>query len=131
LKIVEGFIADGPFRLLLDPESDVVPDAAFVRVERLPSDAEIEKRVEIAPDIAVEVASPTDRIGDVSRKVMRYLAAGSRYVWLVDPASRTVTVYEPGGQARVLGLNDELTGGDVIPGFRIPVASIFPKPRDR
>jgi Uma2 family endonuclease len=129
LKLIEGFIADGPFRLVLETESVVVPDVAFMRVERMPPDAEIEKRVDQAPDIAVEIMSPSDRISVVMRKVMRYLEAGTLMVWLVDPAARTVTVYEPGGRAQVLDGDDHLDGGDIIPGFSVPVRSLFPQPR--
>lgn len=77
------------------------------------------------PDLAVEIASPSDRRPAVRRKVESYIAAGIAMVWLVDPRARTVLVYADGVDTRVLRENDVLDGGDVLPGFTMPVADIF------
>ncbi len=74
-----------------------------------------------APDLAVEVVSPNDRASDVLAKVYDWLDAGCRAVWVVDPHTRTVTVYRSRQQIATLGAEDELTGDDVVPGFRMPV----------
>jgi Uma2 family endonuclease len=99
------------------------PDAAFVRRDRLPGFTD--RFVPLAPDLAVEVLSPSDRMVDAMSKVTMYLQAGVRIVWLVDPASLTVTVFRPDAAPRTLGEADVLDGGEVIPGFGVAVAEIF------
>lgn len=113
------------FILARDPDVVRAPDVAFVRADRLPPEEERDKFFPFAPDLAVEILSPSDRAGMVHDKVMDYLDAGTRLVWVVAPRRRTVTVYQPGGAARVLREDDELDGGDVLPGFRLPVAALF------
>lgn len=102
-----------------------VPDAAFVRGDRLPSPEEHRGFLRLAPDLAVEVLSPTDRMADVLAKVAEYLGAGVRLIWLADPPSRTVTAYTADQPIRVLSEGEELDGGDVLPDFRIAVAELF------
>lgn len=80
---------------------------------------------ELGPDLAVEVISPSNKAGDIHLKVMQLLNAGARLVWLVYPESRTVVVYTSDG-ATTLHETDTLSGGDVLPGFQLPVSDIFP-----
>ena len=110
-----------------DQEIVLLPDVAFVRAERLPPPAQRRGYLDLIPDLAVEIVSPADRLRQVRAKVQRYLAAGVRLVWLVEPRHRRVTVFRPGQPERVLGPDDELDGGDVLPGFRLPVAELFPE----
>jgi Uma2 family endonuclease len=99
------------------------PNAAFVRRDRL---AELtDQFVSLAPDLAVEVLSPSDRMADALSKVAMYLQAGVRLVWLVDPSEWTVTVFRPDAALTRLEAADTLDGGDVLPGFSLPVAEIF------
>lgn len=79
-----------------------------------------------APDLAVEVVSPSDRASDVEAKVGDYLAAGTRLIWIVDPAARVVRVHRSLRDVQVLAEDAELTGGDVLPRFRCPVQRLFP-----
>jgi Uma2 family endonuclease len=79
-----------------------------------------------APDLAVEILSPDDRMTRVQRKVRFYLANGVRLLWLIDPDNRIVTVMSTPDQSLVLTEDDELDGGDVLPGFRVPVRDILP-----
>ena len=117
---------DTGFLLARNPDLVRAPDVAFVRSDRLPPNPiAFEGYLPVAPDLAVEVVSPSDRAGAVHEKVMDYLEAGTRLVWVVHPRRRTVTVYHPDGSARVLHEGDELDGEDVLPGFRLPVAAIF------
>ena len=99
------------------------PDAAYVRKDRLPNLTE--GFVPVAPDLAVEVLSPSDRLADAMSKVTMYLQAGVRLVWLVDPSERTVTIIRPDGALKLLEEGDTLDGDDVLPGFSVPVAEIF------
>ena len=97
---------------------------AFIRAERISGDLP-EGYFPGAPDLAVEVLSPSDRAGDVLAKVRDWFAAGSLAVWVVDPKTQTVTLYGPDGRAAILTSADTLSGGDVLPGFNTPVAGIF------
>lgn len=117
--------AETGFVLARDPDVVLAPDAAFVRADRLPPEEEQEGFLPLAPDLAVEVVSPSDSSDYVTDKVMEYLDAGTSLVWLVQPRRRIVTVYTPDRIGRVHGEEDELDGGDVLPGFRLPVAEIF------
>ena len=99
------------------------PDAAFVRLDRMPSLSG--GFVPMAPDLAAEVLSPTDRMADALAKIAMYLAAGVKVVWLVDPATRTVTIFHLDEPPTKLGVGDTLDGGDVLPGFSVPVAELF------
>lgn len=117
------FPADTGFVLYHDRATVRSPDAAFVRLDRLP---ELTNAfVPIAPDLAAEVLSPSDRMPDAMSKVAMYLQAGVRLVWLVDPEAMTITVFRPDAALRVLGVGDTLDGGDVLPGFSVPVAELF------
>ena len=78
-----------------------------------------------APDVVVEVLSPSDASTTMQQKVLDYLGAGARWVWIVDPLARTVTVYRPDGSAQVLGDVDTLAGEDVLNGFEIELAELF------
>lgn len=79
-----------------------------------------------APDLAVEILSPDDRMTRVNRKLRVYLRSGVRLVWLIDPERRTVTVLSPSAPARTLREQDELDGGDVLPDFRVIVRDLLP-----
>ncbi len=115
--------ADGGYILSRNPDVVVAPDAAFVLSDRLPD--EIPTYLELAPDLAVEVVSPSDRMNDVSEKVKLYLDAGTQIVWVVQPSLQTVTVYHPDRTARTFTAADHLDGGDVLPGFQLSLAELF------
>ena len=78
-----------------------------------------------APDLAVEVLSPSDNPVDVQQKVRDYLEAGSRLVWIVAPQAKAVTVYRADSSARLLREGEDLEGEDVLPGLAIPLAEVF------
>jgi Uma2 family endonuclease len=107
-----------------DPDTVRGPDVAFFDDVR-PYDQFNPKWSEGMPVLAVEVLSPNDRIGKVTRRINDFLRAGTRLVWLIDPDARDVTVYRPGQNPQVFEANQELTGEDVLPDFRCPVAEFF------
>lgn len=117
--------ADGAYRLEHDPDTVRVPDASFVRRERWDSLERTEAFVEGAPDLTVEVVSPSDSYGEVRDKALMWLEAGARLVWVVQPIGRAVTVYPAAGEPVTLGEDDILDGGDILPGFSLPVRAIF------
>ncbi len=117
-------IAETGYVLNTDPPVVLCPDASFVRREKTP-DSLPEGFFPGAPDIAVEVVSPSDRVADITAKVTEYLEAGTRLVWVVEPRRRTVTVYHEDRSARLLLESDNLDGGVVLPGFQVPLTDIF------
>ena len=119
------FSADTGFQIARDPDTVRAPDVAFVLRERIAG--EIPKGFFPGPpDLAVEVVSPSDRASEVLAKVQDWLEAGCTAVWVVDPHTRRVSVYR-GREAAVLKEADALAGGDLLPGFSLPVAEIFAK----
>ena len=120
------FIGETGFYLRRDPDTVRVPDVAYVRADRLPPRAERRGYMPVVPDIAVEVLSSSERRAAIANKVAMYLKAGVRLIWLADPRDRTVTVHAPGVAPRVLGPDDWLDGGDMLPGFRVRVGDFFP-----
>lgn len=117
--------AETGFRLATDPDTLRAPDVAFVSRERLAEAGEPDGFFPGAPDLAVEVVSPNDSYRDLHEKVLGWLRAGARMAIVADPASRTVTVYRPGGEAEVLTADDTLDGDDVVPGWRVLVGEFF------
>ena len=122
-----GLVTGEGGRFVLDRASGLIliPDAAFIAAARLPDGDDIKRAFHGAPDLAVEVVSPTDRAGKVEEKVLIWLQYGARVVWVLWPTTRSVSVRTPDGVARSLAEDDELDGGDVLPGFRIAVAELF------
>ena len=116
--------AETGFQIGHNPDTVRAPDVGFVRAERLP-EAEFEGFFQGAPDLAVEVLSPHDRVGAVNAKVQDWLQAGCGLVWVADPQNRTVSVFRSGGEIVLRGESDTLDGADVLPGLALPVAEIF------
>lgn len=102
-----------------------VPDASFIRAERVSGPPPRKGGWPMAPDLAVEVLSPSDTHAVVRRKLADYFGAGTRLVWLVDPDERGVEVHAPGAAPIWIGEAGTLDGGDVLPGFTLPVAAVF------
>ncbi len=116
--IETGFVLDEVRQRVLGP------DVAFVSQERMTQPPQ-PGFFRGAPDLAVEVRSPSNSARELATKANGYLAAGTRLVWVVEPAHRTVTVYRPDRSPQELALDGYLDGYDVLPGFRVAVAAIF------
>jgi Uma2 family endonuclease len=108
-----------------DPDTIIGADFSFVGNERLALIAERQKYIPFGADLIVEVRSPGDRDHEVEEKIQLWLSAGSLLVWDVDPETRTVVVHRPVAEPVTLGEDQEIDGGDVIPGFRCRVAEFF------
>lgn len=107
-----------------------VPDVAFVSFGRFPESGEDDtSRWHIAPDLAVEVISPTDDYEDVQEKITEYFTFGVLQVWIVSPESRTLTVYFSRTNVKILTETDELTGEEILPGFKLNLSEIFQVPK--
>ncbi len=103
------------------------PNVAFVSRERWPENREWpeEGDWDVVPDLAIEVISPNDMDRDVQRKLREYFEAGVRQVWHVRPDSANITVYRSLTDVTIFGRDVELEGGDLLPGFRLPVEPLF------
>jgi Uma2 family endonuclease len=119
------FAGDSGFVLARKPDTVRGPDVAFVSTERFERSGDPVKAFAGAPDLAVEVASPSNTPEAMHAKVADYLAAGTRRVWVVDPEARTITVYASLLWPERLGEEEMLDGEDVVPGFRFQVGEIF------
>jgi Uma2 family endonuclease len=119
-----AYAAETGFLLHRDPDTVRAPDVAFVARERLPGEP-ARGFAELAPDLVVEVVSPSDRASDVASKATTWLDAGVRLVWVVDPQARLAAVHRPGGTVTVLREDGVLDGEDVLPGFRLPLSELF------
>ncbi len=107
-----------------DPAGWRRPDVAFVAAGRVPLHAP-PGPLDLAPDLAVEVTSPSDKLEDLEVKLADYRSAGILLVWVVIPAVRTVRVFPLDGPDHALRAGDTLTGGAVLPGFAVAVADLF------
>jgi len=112
------------FVLARDPDTVRGPDLSFVSRERV-SNLDDARFFSGAPDLAVEILSPSNRRGAMHAKVADYLAAGARMVWVVDPERRSITIYRTLLAPRRLESHDAIDGGDVLPGLEVPLESIF------
>lgn len=111
-----------------DGQTGWAPDMAFVARERLPLMREARTRKEyprLAPDLVVEVISPSEGKSYVDEKITRWLGAGARLLWIIRPNRETVEVWQPDEPMQLFGQGDLLDGLDVVPGFSIPVAELF------
>ncbi|MDQ1557424.1 MAG: hypothetical protein QOD32_484 [Pyrinomonadaceae bacterium] len=124
-KLGEVYAAETGFKLKTNPDTVRAPDVSFIRQERVEQVGDTEGFWPGAPDLAVEVNSPGDRIGEVEEKVQAWLNAGARLVWVVSPKLRVVTVCRSLNDIETLTEKDTLDGGEVVPGFRFPVAELF------
>ncbi len=120
----EVYTGDAGFVLETDPDLVRAPDVAFIRRERV---VRIHAYYPGPPDLAVEVVSPGDSYTEVNEKVQVWLAHGTVEVWVADPRRQTVQVFKHRKGADVtLSKGDEIDGGDLLPGFRLPLEKIFP-----
>ena len=102
------------------------PDLSFVAAARLLAARVPASFVPLAPDLAVEIRSPDDRPAAVAEKVANYLDAGTRLVWVIDPAGREVIVHRADGTTTRLRDSDWLDGEAVLPGFRCWIGDVLP-----
>lgn len=125
-KLGPVFNSHAKYRLARDPDLVRMPDVSFVRWDRLPGrQVPEEEFVDLAPDLAVEIVSPTNRASEIQEKIAEFFEHGVRLVWIVYPDQQQVYVYEAVNRCRILERDGVLDGGSVLPGFRLAVSDIF------
>ena len=102
-----------------------IPDAAFVSAEKIPPTGEPLGIWDFAPDLAVEVISPSERHNEVERKIGDYFAAGVRQVWKIVPELKTLTIYFSPTETKILTEKDEVACEEILPKFRLKLSDIF------
>lgn len=113
------------FLLSADPPTVRQPDLAVIRMEHLPGDGLPERWWPTAPDLAIEVLSPSNSAVEIQEKVLDYLDAGTALVWVLDPYNEILVVHHARRESRTLTRGDDLTADEVLPGFRLPLAELF------
>jgi len=116
---------DPGFLLARDPDTVLAPDIAFIRADRITAQPLGEGYWSGAPDLAVEVLSPGNAPNEARDKALAWLDAGARLVWVVDPATRTVTVYRSSTDIETLPQGAELDAPSLLPAFHCPIADLF------
>ena len=119
-----GVRAGEPGYLLeIGPDTVRAPDVAWVAHGRIPEGTI--GYPNLAPDLAVEVRSPSNSIPELQRKAEMWLSFGTRQVWVADPETTTVTIYQTGVDPLTLGEDDTIDGADLLTGFSAPVWNLF------
>jgi Uma2 family endonuclease len=121
----ETFIAEPGFRLAQNPDTVLAPDVSLILTPNLLPGRVAEGFIPGAPDLAVEIISPTDTHTRTVVKVQTWLRYGTQVVWVVEPASATVTVYRADGSVTLLQSDDTLDGASLLPGFQYPLQDLF------
>ena len=115
-------ITETGFRLSHDTVR--APDVSFIRAERARG-LDLERRFEDAPDLAVEIISPSETAAEIAHKVRQYLHAGVEVVWVLYPRDRTIHVFESSHKARILEAEEMLEAPTLLPGFSVRVSEFF------
>lgn len=118
------YAAETGFIIGTAPDTVRAPDASFVSKERAEAIGE-EGFFPGAPDLAVEVVSPNDRASEVTEKAFDWLRTGAKMVIVLDPKTRTATVYRAFDDVRIFTEGDTIDGEDVVPGWQLPLVDAF------
>ncbi len=118
-------VADPGVRLSRNPDKLRGPDVGMVRADRAPTGKGMLGWLDGAPDLAVEVVSDSQTISEITKKALEFIAGGAQMVWLVDPEPRRVVLFTPPNQVKILGTDDLIDGGTLLPGFACKVAELF------
>ncbi len=121
-----GFVIGEGGMLRVEPRQVRLPDVAFFSWEHFPEQVLPEGQIlDQVPDLAVEVLSPSNTRAEMDRKRREYFLGGCRLVWEIDPQKRLARVYTAPDESKVVREKGKLTGGDVLPGFEMPLAQLF------
>ena len=123
-RLGKFFAAETRFTIEHDPDTAIGPDWAFIVRERLPADRPTGFAA-IVPDAILEVRSPSDTEKQAEAKMKRWMDAGVRLGWELNPRKKIMTIYRPGQANREIDINGTISGEDVLPGFELPMRRLF------
>ncbi len=118
----------GPDATFQIGSNERMPDVSFVSASHFPEEGETDKKWEIAPDLAVEIISPSEGWAKVNRKIHEYFTAGVQQVWLISLEQNEIHIYDSPKTIRVLSADDDLTNEILLPGFRCRISELFQQP---
>jgi Uma2 family endonuclease len=124
-KLGEVFAAETGFKLTSNPDTVLAPDVCFIKEDRAKEQRKAKGYWPGPPDLAVEVFGPDERKAKVQAKALEWLRYGTTEVWLVDLRHETVSIYRSDKEVITLTIEQELSGGNLIPGFRLPLSEVF------
>ena len=139
-SVLDSFVMEHNLGIVITPAGFVIeigpdtvrgPDAAFISFDRLPDGDLPIGFLRTAPNIVVEVLSPSDRPGAVNAKIRAWLDAGAELVWALHPPTKTVRVCKPNAEDVALTAEDTLDAEPVLPGFSVQIADLFRQPTPR
>jgi Uma2 family endonuclease len=123
-----GVLYDAEAPYLLLPDNVRKPDVSFLSFGRMPGGKlPREAACSIAPDLAVEVLSPSNTAAEMDLKLKQYFASGVRLVWYIEPELKSARAFIAVDQYDDIPFDGTLRGGDVLPGFELPLAKLFEK----
>jgi Uma2 family endonuclease len=124
-----GALMDSSTAFVMKSGNKRSPDISFMAKERLQGLDELpDGFLEGAPDLAIEILSPSNTVEEIHDKLVEYFESGARLVWVIHPKEHYVLVYRSSVQPdRLLKSTDMLDGEDIIPGFTLPVSNLFQK----
>lgn len=121
----QGGVSTGQAGFRMGDGNIRVPDISFTRKARLPGGRVPDAFGDVAPDLCVEMISPSEERADMARKVREHFEAGAEQVWHVFPERQQVVVFTAPAASRTLDADDTLTAGDILPGFSCRVGDLF------
>jgi len=124
-QLGEAYAAETGFILKRNPDTVRAPDVAFVTAERAAKQEKETGFFDGAPDLAIEVISPSETMDDIEGKLFDYLDAGTQVVWLVFPRTQTITVYRSLKDIRIFTVDDTIDYEELLPGFSVAVKELF------
>ena len=120
-----GFLAGSQAGFRMQSRNIRAPDVSFTLKERFPGGRPPKGFGDIAPDLCIEIISPSEDEKDMARKIVEYFATGAQQVWHLFPESQRATVYRSPTEMTEHQPEEILDGGDLLPGFRCRVADLF------
>jgi len=138
IQLLGNFVQQNGLGVIMPPDGMMrlapglvrLPDVSFISWDRLPGRTIPRKEIwDLAPDLAVEVISRGNTRQEMARKLSDYFSAGVRLVWYVYSDTNEVQVYESPDKCATLGVEATLDGGQVLPGFRLPLSTLFAQPQ--
>ncbi len=123
-RLGKVYTAETGFTIARNPDTTRAPDVAFVRNERVPKSPR-RGFFDGAPDLAIEVVSPSDTHSELAAKVLDWLAAGTTSVWVVDPPNQTIEIHRAGNEVRRYCVGDAIDDEPTLPGFVLKLSELF------